>query len=76
MYKEWSLMYHPDSLKILLDSIPDDIPDYTHNKWKNILWKNKEGAYSVYNIDSYHDKKEGVVRAYYYWVNGDIEGRS
>ena len=74
--EEWSLMYHHDSLEILLASIPDDIPDYTHNMWKHILWKAKDGSYRMYNIESYHDKTEGVVRAYYYWVNGDIEGRS
>lgn len=74
--EEWALMYHPDSLEILLASIPDDIPDYTHNKWKHIYWKSKDGSYRMYNIESYHDKNEGVVRAYYYWVNGDIEGKS
>ena len=74
--EEWSLMYHHDSLEILLASIPDDVPDYTHNVWKHILWKAKDGSYKIYNIESYHDKTEGVVRAYYYWVNGDIEGKS
>ena len=69
-------MYHPYSLKILLALIPNDIPDFTHRMWKHILWKNKEGSYSLYNIESYHNKKEGVVRAYYYWVNGYIEGQS
>lgn len=72
----WSLMYHPDSLEVLLASVPNEIPDFTHSMWSNILWKNKEGTYRVYNIESYHDKKEGIVRAYYYWVNGDIEGKS
>jgi len=74
--EEWSLMYHPDSLEILMSSIPDEIPDHTHNVWKHVLWKSKDGSYKMYNIESYHDKKEGVVRAYYYWVNGDIEGKS
>ena len=74
--EEWSLLYHPDSLEILIASIPNDIPDYTHNMWKHIYWKSKDGSYRMYNIESYHDKNEGVVRAYYYWVNGDIEGKS
>ncbi len=74
--EEWSAMYHPESLQQLMSSIPDEVPDHTHNKWKNILWKAKNGTYRVYNIESYHDKKEGIVRAYYYWVNGDIEGQS
>lgn len=74
--KKWLSMYHPDSLKILLDSIPEEVPDHTHNIWKHILWKAKDGSYKMYNIESYQDKKEGIVRAYYYWVNGDIEGRS
>tara|TARA_A100001515_G_scaffold26512_1_gene20366 strand:- start:10382 stop:11131 length:750 start_codon:yes stop_codon:yes gene_type:complete len=74
--EEWALKYHHDSLEILLASIPDDIPDYTHNMWKHILWKAKDGSYRMYNIESYHDKTEGIVRSYYYWVNGDIEGKS
>jgi len=74
--EEWSAMYHPESLNQLISSIPDEVPDHTHNKWKNILWKAKNGTYRIYNIESYHDKKEGIVRAYYYWVNGDIEGQS
>ena len=74
--EEWSAMYHPESLQQLMSSIPDEVPDHTHNKWKNILWKAQNGIYRVYNIESYHDKKEGIVRAYYYWVNGDIEGQS
>ena len=63
--EEWALRYHHDSLEILLASIPDDIPDYTHNMWKHILWKAKDNSYKMYNIESYHDKNEGVVRAYY-----------
>lgn len=74
--EEWSAMYHPESLQQLMSSIPDEVPDHTHSRWKNILWKAKNGTYRVYNIESYHDKKEGIVRAYYYWVNGDIEGQS
>ena len=74
--EEWSAMYHPDSLETLMSSIPDEVPDHTHNIWKHILWKAKDGSYKVYNIESYHDKTEGIVRAYYYWVNGDVEGQS
>lgn len=74
--EKWSAMYHPESLKQLVSSIPDEVPDHTHNKWQNILWMAKNGTYRVYNIESYHDKKEGIVRSYYYWVNGDIEGKS
>ena len=74
--EDWFQMYHPESANQLVSSIPDEVPDHTHNKFKNILWKAKNGIYRVYNIDSYFDRKEGFARAYYYWVNGDIEGQS
>lgn len=74
--EDWFQMYHPESANQLVSAIPAEVPDHTHNKFKNILWKAKNGTYRVYNIESYFDRKEGIVRAYYYWVNGDIEGRS
>ena len=74
--EEWSKMFHPESLKVLAKSIPDEIPDHTHNRWKHILWRSKNNIYRVYNIESYFEKQEGVARSYYYWVNGDIEGQS
>jgi len=74
--EEWFAMYHPESANQLVASVPTEIPDHTHNIFKNILWKAKNGKYIVYDVESYFDKEEGVVRAYYYWVNGDIEGQS
>ena len=74
--EEWFAMYHPESANQLVASVPTEIPDHTHNIFKNILWKAKNGKYIVYNVESYFDKEEGVVRSYYYWVNGDIEGQS
>ena len=74
--EEWFAMYHPESANQLVSSVPTEIPDHTHNIFKNILWKAKSGKYIVYDVESYFDKKEGIVRAYYYWVNGDIEGQS
>ena len=73
---EWFAMFHPESANQLMSSIPAEVPDQTHNKFNNLLWKSKDGTYKVYNMESYYNKKEGVVRAYYYWVNGDIEGKS
>ena len=74
--EEWFAMFHPESANQLVSSIPAEVPDHTHNKFKNLLWKAKDGTYKVYNMESYYDKKEGIVRAYYYWVNGDVEGLS
>jgi len=74
--EQWFAMFHPESANQLVSSIPAEVPDHTHNKFKNLLWKAKDGTYKVYNMESYYDKKEGIVRAYYYWVNGDIEGKS
>tara|TARA_R100001015_G_C4633442_1_gene198393 strand:- start:4173 stop:4898 length:726 start_codon:yes stop_codon:yes gene_type:complete len=74
--EEWFAMYHPESANQLVASIPTGMPDHTHHIFKHILWKAKNGVYRVYNIESYFNKEEGVVRAYYYWVNGDIEGQS
>ena len=74
--EEWMKMYHPKSFEQLLSSIPEEIPSFSHNIWNHIYWAAKDGAYKMYNIESYHSKEEGVVRAYYYWVNGDIEGKS
>jgi len=73
---EWFSMYHPESANVLVKSVPNKLPDYTHNMFNNILWKSKVGKYRVYNIETYFDKNEGIVRSYYYWVNGDIEAKS
>lgn len=75
--EEWTSRYHPESLDQLLKSAnQDNPPDYVHNIYKHMLWKDKGGKYRMYNIESYYSKDEGVVRSYYYWVNGDIEGQS
>jgi hypothetical protein len=75
--EDWTEMYHPDSLDQLVKSAnQDNPPDYVHNIYKHMLWKDKDGKYRMYNIESYYSKDEGVVRSYYYWVNGDIEGQS
>ena len=75
--EDWTERYHPDSLDQLVKSAnQDNPPDYVHNIYKHMLWKDKGGKYRMYNIESYYSKDEGVVRSYYYWVNGDIEGQS
>lgn len=74
--EEWFAMYHPESANVLVSSVPTELPDHTHNMYENILWKAKNNKYRVYNIETFFNKKEGVVRSYYYWVNGDVEGQS
>lgn len=76
--EEWTSRYHPESLDQLIKSAAnqDNPPDYVHNIYKHMLWKDKGGKYKMYNIESYYSKDEGVVRSYYYWVNGDIEGQT
>ena len=75
--EEWTSRYHPESLDQLVKSAnQDNPPDYMHNIYKHMLWKDKDGKYKMYNIESYYSKDESVVRSYYYWVNGDIEGQT
>ena len=76
---EWIAMFHPDSMELIIANLNQavkDTPEFQHTIWNHILWKAKDGSYRVYNIEAYWDRYEGVVRTYYYWVNGDIEGNS
>ncbi len=41
-----------------------------------VYWKAKDSSYPMYDVDAYYSDKEGAVRTYYYWVNGDIEAKS
>ena len=75
----WLGMFHPDSLELIIANINQalkDSPEFQHTIWKHVYWKAKDGSYRMYNIEAYWDKEEGVVRSYYYWVNGDIEAKS
>ena len=75
--EEWTERYHPDSQKQLFkNSYPDTPPNWSHNIFKGMLWKDRFNKYQAYNIEMYYRKSQGIVRCYYYWINGDAEGQS
>tara|TARA_R100000773_G_scaffold4714_5_gene5320 strand:- start:582 stop:1286 length:705 start_codon:yes stop_codon:yes gene_type:complete len=74
--EKWSERFHPDSLQTIMATTNSDPPVFVHNIWKHILWKSKDDKYLMFNIESYYSRDEKVIRSYYYWVNGDIEGKS
>ncbi len=75
--QKWLNLYHPDSKKdIIRQSEVHHESDLEHNTYNQILWKAKDGVYKMYNIEVSFLRKEGLLRSYYYWVNGDIQGES
>ena len=41
-----------------------------------VYWKAEDGTYCMYNVEAYWSGKEGVVRSYHYWVNGDMVAKT
>ena len=74
--EKWIERFHPDSLQTIMATTNPDPPIFVHNIWKHILWKSKNDKYLMFNIESYYSRDEKIIRSYYYWVNGDIEGKS
>ena len=77
--EEWLGMFHPDSMELIIANMKQaqkDTPEFQHTIWKHVYWKAKDGTYRMYNVEAYWSSDEGVVRSYYYWVNGDIEAKS
>ena len=74
--EKWNKRFHPDSLQQIMATTNPDPPIFVHNIWKHLYWKGKDDKYLMFNVESYYSRDEKVIRSYYYWVNGDIEGQS
>ena len=74
--EKWTKRFHPNSLQQIMATTNPDPPIFVHNIWKHLYWKGKDDKYLMFNVESYYSRDEKVIRSYYYWVNGDIEGQS
>ena len=70
--EQWEMLYHKDSLQQLISLKVDKPADYVHYKLKHMMLRTKDNYYQVFNVETYYNADDGLVRAYYYWVDGDL----
>tara|TARA_Y100001972_G_scaffold97856_1_gene120984 strand:+ start:4368 stop:5180 length:813 start_codon:yes stop_codon:yes gene_type:complete len=70
--EQWAKLYHKDSLKRLISLKANKPAAYVHFKLKHLMMRTKSNHYQIYNVETYYNVDDGLVRAYYYWIDGDL----